>query len=1758
MRRLIILLLSAVLSISAFAQQGSIQALIRVADSLRIASPDSFDFVLALDAVAGAYFGNGDYSSALPYREECLETISKQRDDNDDAVLLVKRYLADNYSLLNRSKEAIDLLLQCAGVYSQETPQREEYINVLNSLVATYCDLDDIPSAIQYRSQAVEAVERLFGKDISYATHTWLLGELFASIKDYEAAVKYFEQSKELFDRKGERESDTYIQLVHDLFQSVLDYGDRLYNDGQLIEARAARVRAVELSDSMSDCLPFIRALCHKAVGDIDLKLGNYETAYTYIEEALDLYTEEDKEIQKEQYISALSQKAICLNYLQRYDEELPIIQEVVNLVKDKYGTLSFEYALNLDLLGQNLFYLGDYRSALDNYLNSKSVFSRIRYPKNVYYEFVPQDIVSAYVKLEEYDAAIKENADLILYYQDAYGVNSLPAITRLYLTGSFYEAKSDVTNADKTYLECWDQLVAGGHLNTPEAAEIIDVVTQIYIRNKDYKKASSLREQRGEIVSNVYGKVSSEYAENLKLSGSLLFLAEDYSGAIDFFSQSIEMYEALDRTQDPVYTQAVESLAYARLILNDPDGSISDGTKALEASEKKYGKNSMEYAQVLSNLGDAYYTRQLYDEALESYKESYSIVLMNHKTEDHLYEHLIEALPHSYLSVGNYEQGIHFYEIYRDDLSKKGQDNDELFEFLLHDLAAKSLYLSDYDHALTLNKDYITYLDAKGKKNEDYARALSSIAYLFATKDDADKTKEYVDASNTLFRTLNLVPHVDMVSNSAYMYAVTKDDKWVDDALKTIVDLGLSDNDEKRQLRNLYVYLARVDNNHNKSKAIDSYNKLLELDLAIFDRNSKEYIEDLYHASLASLDNNPEESLSRLLMAKNLIEENGGKDANTYASVLFTIGVINQNMFAYNDATSYYEKALYASKSAGNSSLTQAILNNAGQVGIQLGDFAKAVSLFEEMLEYAQKNPENYQDICQSLDQLGRAYLSVGDYNKAIRYYEDAREIALKNEDGDYILSSTLGIGSCYESQRKYDDAVSELEKYKKYGSSDSLKTMLPIISLTIANEYLENGEYQKAEALFSQVEEDIPSLFANNPKLDGALNYALGLYYLNARNFSKSRSSLIKAQDIWKSAFGESYDEYIRSIFLMGVLDLLNNDGENAVAELDRAKELFISNHSANNPMSYNYTFYPLFARYVLGMNVSRIEIKDYIDFEKRQAEELFFQMTGSERSSFWDTHSYSKNLVYSVGSDKGYADVMYDYALFYKGILLDTDTMLGNAILNSGNNDIISKYISLLSLKEQAVRIQNNDIEGGISSALTSINAMNSPQHETIYTAINKLERDLVLYAGENFGVTMSYGVSYYDVSNSLTKNEVAVEFVDYEKISKTGEEDSQEVYYCALVVKPDGKAPSFVPLCTQSEINDCIKIGENAYDYSSPSSGMLYDLIWKPLEKFIKKGSTVYFSPAGSLSQIALESIATPQKKPLSESYSLYRVSSTKRICQDIQPRPFTSSVLYGGLQYDMSDDLMISQSRKYSDRSQEGSGPTPTFRGNSRSGWGYLPGTMAEIEALSDLFKQKSIRYSSYTGIYGNEESFKSLSGTDASIIHLATHGFYVNPNEVKRVSYFDRVLSSNSMGTTESDPMKRSGLILSGGNMAWQGKNVPSDIEDGVLTAEEISNMHLENTELVVLSACESGLGDLSSDGVMGVQRAFKNAGVQTLIMSLWKVDDNATKLLMTSFYQHLLDGDSKRAAFDKAKAEVRKDSRYSNPHYWAAFIMLD
>ena len=228
----------------------------------------------------------------------------------------------------------------------------------------------------------------------------------------------------------------------------------------------------------------------------------------------------------------------------------------------------------------------------------------------------------------------------------------------------------------------------------------------------------------------------------------------------------------------------------------------------------------------------------------------------------------------------------------------------------------------------------------------------------------------------------------------------------------------------------------------------------------------------------------------------------------------------------------------------------------------------------------------------------------------------------------------------------------------------------------------------------------------------------------------------------------------------------------------------------------------------------------------------------------------------------------------------------------------------------------------------------------------------------------------------------------------------------------------------------------------------------------------------------------------------------------------------------------------------------------------RSDLVYLRGSEVEVTSISSILMNKSVNCNVLKGKEANEESFKDLEQKPNDIIHIATHGFYLPTEKVASNEFLKMipVFVSGTDGQIQFSPVKtsmlRSGLVFAGGNMAWKGERVSASIEDGIATSAEIANVNLAGTDLVVLSACETGLGEVNDEGVFGLQRAFKKAGVNTIVMSLWKVSDHITQLMMTHFYTHLLNGNSKYAAFRKAQLEIRKE--YPNPYQWAAYIMLD
>ena len=296
-------------------------------------------------------------------------------------------------------------------------------------------------------------------------------------------------------------------------------------------------------------------------------------------------------------------------------------------------------------------------------------------------------------------------------------------------------------------------------------------------------------------------------------------------------------------------------------------------------------------------------------------------------------------------------------------------------------------------------------------------------------------------------------------------------------------------------------------------------------------------------------------------------------------------------------------------------------------------------------------------------------------------------------------------------------------------------------------------------------------------------------------------------------------------------------------------------------------------------------------------------------------------------------------------------------------------------------------------------------------------------------------------------------------------------------------------------------------------------------------------------------------------PGCEKYNFYRLSSTRELARRHSATTIRDAVFYGGLLYDITPDEMKQESVAYHVSSGNRSLTQVLAEGfNGRGavrGLPYLEGTLTEVNAIADMTKTKKIETKLFTGSKGNEESFKMLDGSNIQLLHIATHGFYLADNTVNESDEADDLRPQRNV---EDQTMTRSGLLMAGAENALNN-DLPDNVEDGLLTAQEIAQLDLNKLDMVVLSACETALGDITKgEGVFGLQRGFKKAGAQSLLMSLWEVDDKATSMLMTAFYQNWLNGKSKHEALELAKQTVRSHTEWGwdKPMYWAAFILLD
>lgn len=366
------------------------------------------------------------------------------------------------------------------------------------------------------------------------------------------------------------------------------------------------------------------------------------------------------------------------------------------------------------------------------------------------------------------------------------------------------------------------------------------------------------------------------------------------------------------------------------------------------------------------------------------------------------------------------------------------------------------------------------------------------------------------------------------------------------------------------------------------------------------------------------------------------------------------------------------------------------------------------------------------------------------------------------------------------------------------------------------------------------------------------------------------------------------------------------------------------------------------------------------------------------------------------------------------------------------------------------------------------------------------------------------TLDY--TWEDIRARLKKRQTAVEFIEYEK--------GGEQRMAALVLKQGGK-PVFVPLTSPSEILSIAGTAMRSTDRKDKDDlyrdGRLQSLVWTPaLLKALEGADRVYFAPDGYMHRLAMEYM------PQVNGKEMYRLTSTRRLMEKKERlAPGTAMLLCGGISYEMNRDS--------DNRGENDSVAYYNYRG------AYFP--------RLDAFNDESIKLHSYrenpadtllSGSFASEQRFRELAGKYPSIL-VSTHGdFYAKelpvPNDLKPVE--------------SAETLSQNVIAFAGANRTLRRWDFPASQErDGILSALELSEMDLSGCELFAVSACQTALGYITSDGVFGLQRGLKNAGVKAMLLSLWSVNSRATSLLMSNFYYYI----GQKMSPHKALTEARK-----------------
>jgi CHAT domain-containing protein len=866
-------------------------------------------------------------------------------------------------------------------------------------------------------------------------------------------------------------------------------------------------------------------------------------------------------------------------------------------------------------------------------------------------------------------------------------------------------------------------------------------------------------------------------------------------------------------------------------------------------------------------------------------------------------------------------------------------------------------------------------------------------------------------------------------------------------------------------------------------------------------------------------------------------------------------------------------------------------------------GDYASAEALAREVLDYQTAAlGSGHPNTVATLTSVGSIQRKQGRLMEAEATFNDAYE-RFKSVLGEQHRSTIIAannLGEILEKEGLYDRAEpylrSALEGAQKSFGETHPTTLVGMNNLGLL--YESQGNFDKAEALYKSVIVAYGRRLGPNHANTVAFVNNLAFLYMLKEEFDKAVPMFRQVTEVWSKSYGPRHQNTLkaqnnlaRSLHRMGKLP----EAETLLAQTLEARRA---------------TLGPRHLDTLRSMNDMGALLRSRKQFDKAQA--ILTEAVALDEQVLGANHPYTfetMNTLAAVVGDKG--DVMGALSI-RKAVFARRNEFLNRVLYVTGENaregyvrlhqPELAAYIDLLGRVDPAeagrglleVSLNRKGLLLKVASEIQQVGRLSrSPEMAKITEDLTELRKKLAaltlsgpteetkdrhveVIAGLEDGISRLQGelgrasarfrktvkpIAVDDLVAGLPENAVVVDFYLYGVEGKTrlvaatlAKEFGKPVFGLVKYDDPAAVDAAIIKYRTdiqneELDLDDVLDAGQKAYE-----------LIWKPLEGAIGQRRNVYVIPDGTLNILPFSALVEKGGKYLMERIDLHVFTTSRNLLPSDLPPAKGGYMIEAGPDYNTDE---VTGKETLDKARNRGTGMQSTMRGMSSGMRGLkfdpLPGAEKEgrlIKEKVDGGDKPSVIFSKGTA---QERVLREME-EPPEVLHIATHGFFLKADDTLRKRLLKLQRGSDfSFPPPGDNPLLRSGLAFAGINANAPLLGEIDTDNDGVLTALEVLGLNLSGTKLAILSACETGLGEIhEGEGVYGLRRAFQEAGVGSVVASLWEVSDAGTQTLMASLYARLLAGKSPHQSLREAQLEMLRIPQWSSPYIWSAFFMVD